>query len=562
MSSINDFKIVNQHCMNCFKRMGLKDSMYSDLSADDQLYEKQKLGFYLMILEYVTGIKEVDELIDMITDTKFLSDVYGIKNNDMGIDAVYIDEEEKCIKIFNFKFRRNFKANSVPKEKDVYDSVRFFASIENEKTDDLDSRTKQAVQDIIDKYKSNDPYETKFYMVANVDEPFEEIPGLDQYKTLFDIDIISIVLGDIITYISNSPEDKCAELFVDADAILTYEPGAYSTSKSFLIKMPVCDLIRITCSNDAYRCDCNCDYELLNDASLEMGFLYENVRGYLGDTKYNRNILMTLDAEPDNFFMYNNGITITATNITSESKNAKKKVKINIEGFQIVNGGQTVRSIYRFLNEHDDVDKLSNASVLVRLFQTERDNDLKNKIAEYTNSQNAISPSDLKSICVLQEQIESFLMGKRIAYKRKTGDTGKEVPECDNSISMERMAQIIYSYNGYPDRASNNKKQLFDKYYNDIFPDDLDFDMLYSIVEMYFSIVDEYKKYPEIKAFPQKYFLVLFIKSKKPDITWRSAILFLEEEMNKYDPDSTVALTKKITRVDFKEKLELALKSI
>ena len=46
---------------------------------------------------------------------------------------------------------------------------------------------------------------------------------------------------------------------------------------------------------------------------------------------------------------------------------------------------------------------------------------LKNSIAEYTNSQNAINASDLKSVGLLQRQIETFLDGKEISYIRKAG---------------------------------------------------------------------------------------------------------------------------------------------
>ena len=192
---------------------------------------------------------------------------------------------------------------------------------------------------------------------------------------------------------------------------------------------------------------------------------------------------------------------------------------------------------------------------MVRLFQTEKNDDLKNKIAEYTNSQNAISPSDLKSISVMQRRIEAYLGANKIAYIRKTGDTGKDFPGCDRFISMERLAQILYSYNGYPDRASNNKKQLFDKYYKDIFPDEVDFDEILNVITLYFSIVDEYKLHPEIKAFPQKYFVILYILSLKKEMSIYSAISFLEKAMNEFEKESKIALTKKITKVAFKESI-------
>ena len=103
--------------------------------------------------------------------------------------------------------------------------------------------------------------------------------------------------------------------------------------------------------------------------------------------------------------MYNNGITITAKDVNSLSINGNKKFLFTIKDMQVVNGGQTLRSIYQFKNEDFDEEKLADASILVRIFKTENNSDLTNDIAEYTNSQNSISASDLKSINNLQIKI-------------------------------------------------------------------------------------------------------------------------------------------------------------
>ena len=45
---------------------------------------------------------------------------------------------------------------------------------------------------------------------------------------------------------------------------------------------------------------------------LDFSVLFDNVRGYFGNTQFNENILKTLETEPTKFFMYNNGITMTS----------------------------------------------------------------------------------------------------------------------------------------------------------------------------------------------------------------------------------------------------------
>lgn len=67
---------------------------------------------------------------------------------------------------------------------------------------------------------------------------------------------------------------------------------------------------------------------------MEPQVLYDNVRGFMGKTKYNRNIEQSLDSEPKRFFFYNNGITIIADDISKEDTNMNTKVKFKIKTFK------------------------------------------------------------------------------------------------------------------------------------------------------------------------------------------------------------------------------------
>src|SRR5699024_4462228 len=104
---------------------------------------------------------------------------------------------------------------------------------------------------------------------------------------------------------------------------------------------------------------------------------------------------------------------------------------------------------------------LFEGSVLLRLFETGEDRELTNKIAEYTNSQNAISSIDLKSMDPLQIKIEKFLSNHNILYVRKVGDVGERERKYDQRISMEKLGQLLYALYGYQDRCSNQKKRIF-----------------------------------------------------------------------------------------------------
>ncbi len=555
MANVNDFKNVYQKSLV----MGRGVTLHNGAVDDDST--RAQIGFYLLVLELVTNVKEQSEQIEMIIDDKFNKDLFGKGNDDLGIDAVYIDDDRKVIQLFNFKFRREFKENSTTKETDAYDSVRFFSVLESENTNGLAPKTKAKAREIINRYKSLDEYKTELIMVANVNNAMPIDSNIERYKELFDIQIKSIILDDIVAYISDFPEDKKAELIVDSDAVLTYEMDAYSTLKSFLVKISLAELVRITCTDDSLRNNPINDYGELQNAKLEMSLLFENVRGYLGNTKYNTNIVSSINETPNKFFMFNNGITFTAKNVIAEPRNGNKMCKINMEGFQIVNGGQTIRSVYKFCEKAFDAEKLSTAEILIRIFQTERDDELKNDIAEYTNSQNAIGASDLKSVSNLQRQIEIFLGTKEVAYIRKAGDVGPRKNNYPISISMEKLAQILYAYKGYPERASNAKKRLFSTYYNEIFPEDLDFDEMYEILMLYLDIVKEYEK-SRYEKFEQKYLMILYMKKKAQKNTIKQLITMLEKTLDSFEPEIKIAKSRKILKVSFRKEIEEQLEKI
>ena len=88
---------------------------------------------------------------------------------------------------------------------------------------------------------------------------------------MFDLDIVSIVLDDIVAYISDLPDDIGASFVVDNHSIMTYELDTFSSSKSYLVKMSLADVIRITCSDKSIRSDKTCEYSKLIKAIRDAG---------------------------------------------------------------------------------------------------------------------------------------------------------------------------------------------------------------------------------------------------------------------------------------------------
>lgn len=560
MAGLNDFKLVNIYSTELLRRK-LNNKQYSELSDSN----KKRYGFYYLILQLTTGETELEELEKMIIDTDYYKSIYKIKNNDYGIDAVYVDYESNRILLYNFKFREKYDAKIGGKQGPILDSTKFLSMTLNNSfkdINDVDLISKEKMEEISNKVNSDEIWNIELIIVSNENQGIDiNQPEIKSISKDFDVEIKPIVLDDITGFLHNRNSEFSSKIIVDKESFLVYEEDSLSSSKSYLIKLSVANLVRITCTDEKERNNYNyTNLEMIKDVNLEMGILYENVRGYLSNSKYNKNIIKTLRDSPQKFFMFNNGITITAKNVKSESKNANKKYLFTLENMQIVNGGQTLRSIYKFKEEDFDEEKLENSYVLVRIFKTEDNDDLINEIAEYTNSQNAISDADLKSINKMQIKIEKFLYNQGIDYIRKSGDIGID-RGLESQISKERLAQILYSYKGYPDRSTNQKKKLFGVYYDDIFGDDvIDFNLLLKLIKLYNEIEENYRNlYGESEVYTQKILYIIYLQSLRDDII--ENIHLLEKCLRDYRKSDDISKARKLIQKGFKEFLDKSFNS-
>ena len=161
--------------------------------------------------------------------------------------------------------------------------------------------------------------------------------------------------------------------------------------------------------------------KILSNLYEEYGqrLLESNVRTFLQfGGGVNKGIRTTLLSDPDNFFAYNNGLTVTAKNIKTTKTNSGLEIT-NIEDMQIVNGGQTSSAIYfapkdkskiASGQEWKDID-LSRVFVQMKLSvikNEDNSNDMKANIAKYANSQNAVNTADLQSNHPFHRKLEEI----------------------------------------------------------------------------------------------------------------------------------------------------------
>ena len=516
MATQNDFKRLNQKCQRYYELAKIEGAIPSDITIDDE--NQKRFGFYYLVLQNFLGIDNFSSITDCITDQDFNAKIFRIAHQDEGVDAVYIDEENKSISPFNFKYRPKW---NVDKEQSINETVisSKYLNVLQTENNTLEGKLKDITNRIIEKNQSDDVWNTTLYVVSNenkeLDESNQELVNLRQ---VYGIETKCIGLDTLAQLMSLHPAPVSTKIIVPADSILTYSEDNISTEKSYVLCVRLTDLIRITCNDANLRDDLSLEDESkLFNTDIEMNVLYENVRGFILKSKYNSNILNTLKNEPSRFYFYNNGLTIVAKDISAEKVNSNKKWKLSIEDFQVINGGQTLRTIHKYAKEsHDNISKLSDASVQLRIIKV-KDEDFKSKISEYTNSQNAISVIDLKSMRKEQIDLEDYLAANDILYIRKSGDTGKEDREYSYCITLQKLGQVLYAVYGYPGQVSNKMRLIFTTEYDSLFCTNelLSFKTV-EYIKAYFKIRDLYKKidgYFELKVFFILYLSVRLCRS-------------------------------------------------
>ena len=188
--------------------------------------------------------------------------------------------------------------------------------------------------------------------------------------------------------------------------------------------------------------------------------LEQNVRAYLTSRGgVNRGMRETIRDEPDMFAAYNNGLCATASEAVVQVGHDGTPRLVRVDGFQIVNGGQTTASLFDASRQFD----LGNIAVLMKLVIVKRQDafqDLVKKISKYTNSQNKVSVSDLVANDRFHRDLEresrtalapapTGMIGTRWFYERAR-----------SQFKDERTRQITTAQRAKWDRANPSKQKL------------------------------------------------------------------------------------------------------
>lgn len=94
ISSI-DYDILEECALKIFLK---KVEKKKQKSLDNK--NKARIGFYYLVFDLLYNMNQVEEVNTCITDQTFSNIMRQQDNKDLGIDAVYIDEENKEVNFF------------------------------------------------------------------------------------------------------------------------------------------------------------------------------------------------------------------------------------------------------------------------------------------------------------------------------------------------------------------------------------------------------------------------------------------------------------------------------
>jgi len=311
-----------------------------------------------------------------------------VEYQDKGIDCWVDYEESKELYIIQNKF---YDENTPVKRGDISDFLSSPISILNNNN----YKKCPELQNVFNKAKNDSEYKILFHFyVTNNKKNKDCVDIISEFnKKNYDLEAQIraniFYLQDIYEqyYGSNFKENIKFEFTIhtiNKGTILKILPEQYNLegmSEAYYIMTPVVELYEMN------RHANKCNYQLFE----------ENIREYLGKNTINNGIIRTLKSKNDrkNFFYYNNGVTIICD---STEKSTSGGYTVTMRQPQIVNGCQTVNTIFEVLKDYSEVElknEFNNVYVMTKVLIFNKDIEKKKPnfykdIVKFTNRQNSI----------------------------------------------------------------------------------------------------------------------------------------------------------------------------
>lgn len=402
-----------------------------------------------------------------------IKDGFTDGSGDGGIDFIYDDGEKMYL--IQGKSSSDLKYNDI---RDLF--MKILETVNNFKTgdtDDYNSNLKSIYKNTLDKL--DDP-EIEFVLFTNTEIDKSMASKIEQLNRNGELEKYKLV-------VYGKDEIESRQLTVDGE-VMSVDQGTLTLETKDYLKYN--DGVGAIFTIKAYS------LKELYEKKKDDGLFGYNLREQISQANVDNEIDKTIAEDKDNFWFYNNGITIGCSDYIQDG------TKLKLYNFSVINGAQTTSKI----GKSNLIKKDNDFSLICKVIKSENslDDAFIRKVSEASNSQKPIKPRDLKANSSEQKILQNNFInnGKyQLAVEIKRGVKAANYRNVESweRVNNEFVGQVILATQYQkPGTARSEKAKIFsnDPTYMLIFSKDkvkkYDYNSLYELVRLA-HLYDEFK---------------------------------------------------------------------
>jgi hypothetical protein len=408
----------------------------------------------LFALGLVYGVEDLDSLgAEIITGG----------GDDKKCDLIYIDAEESRAVVAQCYFSLSEHKAAAPANK-ASDLAVAIGWLLNRQIDDVPDSIKASAAELREAIKTGKINEISIWYVhnlpesKNVNEELKTVEAtvLTAVRTISSKFQINVSVREI-------GKNTLKELFEDSRApILVSDKFEFRAKNSFEFHSSEWSSL-VTVVPGVLL------HELFNTHKAKL--FSANVRDYLGsratDSNINNGIKDTAEKEPENFWVFNNGVTALVNDFSV--RKGRGYNTISFTGISIVNGAQTTGALGNLESKPAEI-----LFVPIRFIKTKNENVIYD-IIKFNNSQNKISASDFRSTDLVQRRLKKeFETIPDTEYEAgRRGGASDAIRRRPSLLPSYTVGQALAAFHSDPVLAYDKKSEIWvnDSSYGKIFND-------------------------------------------------------------------------------------------
>lgn len=527
--------------------MNFYDKIKQDVSALTSTYKYPNDGTsfgHLIIRECFKKI--VDFNFDGQDIDEFIKNHIVDGANDKGNDAIFVNKAQKRILVFQFKYSQN---NNLLNTYEILKNKRFIDWILKLSSDSLipNSKLKKIIDNEISEILTDEIVQKNEFSIVfcYVDREFPQSSKVD-IDALFNNYRDKNVNFEVKYYNYKMLDELYDDIEIPKNqVVLDIVPKEYFIKDYNYFDGEETQLQTIVCTIKA-----NSLKSLVREYN-ELLFAL-NVRYFKGENEINSKIKQEYSkGSKSNFWILNNGLNAICENFELNDKS------VEIKNFQIVNGGQTTKTLTTIIN--DLPDEVHILMRLTKITSVEKVSKISKEIATSSNNQNAITQRDLHSGDRLQRKIFEKLDSVNIFYDKKEGEWTTipnkikyKNPEGRNYFKINNTdlgKSYLSLFLQIPISSKGRDKLVYsEEYYDEIFNQDVnEEDQFYKLIFAY-RITEELN---QLKRENENKFEILQNSYINDVLISLSSLFFMQNKIQHLKEPKDIK--EQINQIDFKQ---------